>query len=165
MSSRLIIMTKMVNLHLINLSIALLFYSGPSSSWGSAHCAEMVHPAAFPTHHAISWTSPWWVAGSTILAGACSHHLGINLLCSSSLYHICFFLFCQHQDLFAGNNVCFAFIFDFLHYFCSYAFIIKATCKLFFYLPFLLYIFTFVCLHSHSFHPFPSRLSSMHFLR
>ena len=48
-----IIMIKMVTLHLNSLSIALLFSSGQSSSWGSAHCVEMVHLATFPTHHAI----------------------------------------------------------------------------------------------------------------
>ena len=143
----------MVALHLISMSIALLFSPGPSSSLGSAHCIEMVHVATFFTHHAISWTSPWCVSGSTIFACACSHHLGINLHCPSSLYHICFFLFCQHQDMFAGNNVCIAFVFDFIYYFCSQAFIIKATYKLFFYPPVLLYIFTFFCLHSYSFHP------------
>ena len=76
-------MIKMFTLHLISLSIALLFSSGQSLSWGFAHCAEMVHPAAFPTHVAILWTFSWWVAGSTVFAGACSNHLSIGLPCLS----------------------------------------------------------------------------------
>ena len=87
-------MNKLVTLYLISLSIVLLFSSGQSSSWGSAHCAEMVHLAAFPTHHAICWTLSGRVAGSTVSAGACSHHLSIGLPCPSQLHHTGFLLLC-----------------------------------------------------------------------
>ena len=130
-------MSKLVVLHLISLSSVLFFLLGLSSSQGSAHCAVMVHPAAFPTCHTICWTSSGWVVGSAVSACVClpclSHLCSIGLLC------------CPYDDMFICNFLCLASGLNFTEYFVLHVFIIEAIYKLFFYSPFLLFIFTFNC--------------------